>query len=121
MNHHCEKYDDRGEFAVDDTTGSQLPPDLVRTAWQEEMHRMLSHTVKTAKAYEEIEKGPSVRSGLTSISLTVWARCRSGQGVSQGTSRRKVRRTGRTYSLRPAIGVDEVHAFLAGAQLCHAK
>ena len=78
-----EFYDGWSEFAVDDITGAQLPVDLVRAARREEMHHMLSRTVeivKTAEAYEKTGKGPSPRSGWTLTSLTVWARCLSGQG-----------------------------------------
>ena len=56
-----ESFDGWGEFAIDDITSAQLPLDLVRAARREEMHHMLSRTVKvvkTAEAYEKREKGP---------------------------------------------------------------
>ena len=47
---HCGEYfDGWGEFAIDDITGAQLPLDLVRAARREEMHHMLSRTVKIVK------------------------------------------------------------------------
>ena len=56
-----ESFDGCGEFAIDDITGAQLSLDLVRAARREEMHHMLSRTVKvvkTAEAYEKTGKGP---------------------------------------------------------------
>ena len=44
----------------DDITGAQLPLDLVRAARREQIHNMLSRTVKvvkTAEAYEKTAKG----------------------------------------------------------------
>ena len=54
-------FDGWGEFAIDDIPGAQLPFDLVRAARREEMHHMLSRTVKvvkTAEACEKTVKGP---------------------------------------------------------------
>ena len=56
-----ESFDGWGDFAIDDITGAQLSLDLVRAARREEMHHMLSRTVKvvnTAETYEKTEKGP---------------------------------------------------------------
>ena len=62
VNFDCGEYlDGWGEFAIDDITGAQLSLDLVRAARREEMHNMLSRTVKivkTAEAYEKTVKGP---------------------------------------------------------------
>ena len=47
--HYGEYFDGWGAFAIDDITGAQLALDLVRAARQEEMHHMLSRTVKNSQ------------------------------------------------------------------------
>ena len=47
-----ESFDGWGEFAIDDITGAHFSLDLVRAARREQMHCVLSRTVKVVKTAE---------------------------------------------------------------------